>query len=87
MAVMRLSAVLYALAALVQVSQAIHFTNQQWDVHDNETFLFEWAYDYTDPDPDTFLTMITLLAYDVEFPWSNNYSNLIFNGMPPFYRA
>lgn len=34
---------------IVQISQAIHFTNQQWNVQQNQPFLLQWVYDIGDP--------------------------------------
>lgn len=74
------------LVGLVQVSQAVHFTNSKWEVYENQTVTFEWSYDAEDnPDPDEYSICIWLPFGNGVFPWSDNYSHLLFNSTSPLY--
>jgi hypothetical protein len=69
------------LGASVQVPQALHFTNQQWDIQPPQYFLIQWAYD-----TDDFLLYSTWqvaiwLANSPSFPLSND-SDLLYESMP-----
>ncbi|KAF3024876.1 hypothetical protein E8E14_011996 [Neopestalotiopsis sp. 37M] len=68
------------LVGLVQVSRAVHFTNTEWDVVENETVTFNWKYDSDDTrDPDTYVIVIWLPFGNEVYPWSGNYSHLLYN--------
>ncbi|KAF7524656.1 hypothetical protein G7054_g11353 [Neopestalotiopsis clavispora] len=65
------------LVGLVQVSRAVHFTNTEWDVVENQTVTFNWKYDSDDTwDPDTYVVQIWLPFGTNAYPSSDN---LIFN--------
>jgi hypothetical protein len=72
------------LVGLVQVSRAVHFTNTEWDVVENETVTFNWKYDSDDTrDPDTYVIVIWLPFGTEVYPWSGIYSHLLYNGTLP----
>lgn len=72
---------LYFLTTLIPVTKAVHFTNADWDLSDNTTFTFNWAYDSEDErDPDKYYISIWLPLGSDLWPWSGNWSHLVYNG-------
>jgi hypothetical protein len=68
------------LVASVKVSQAIHFTNQQWDVQQDQEFLLQWAYDQSDPINKSAWQVAIWLSEGNQ--WPINDGIILYNGMP-----
>lgn len=67
-------------AGLVRFSRAVHFTNAESEVYENQSITLEWAYDSDDnPDPDEYAITIWLPFGTELLPWSGNYSHMLFN--------
>lgn len=78
----RLPILVPLLLLLARLTLGIHFTNEEWDVEENQKVLITWEYDVYDVLnlTDSYTPVIWIGGNDEPFTYSTKYSTVIYNG-------